>query len=229
MDNNLRILDIPKKERPTEKLIKFGPETLADQELIAVLLRCGTKGENVLKLSRRILNEVNGLNGILNISYSDVIDIKGVKKVKAAQLLALSELFKRFNNLKSNIDTVNISCPKDIANMLMIEMSSLNQEILKLIVLNTKNKIIKIKDIFKGTLDSSIVHPREIYSEAVKSGGASIIICHNHPSGDPSPSREDINITLRIKECGKILGISLLDHIIIGNEKYISLKEKGIM
>ena len=138
-------------------------------------------------------------------------------------------MFKRFNNLKSNINNVNISSPKDIANMLMIEMSSLNQEVLRLIVLNTKNSIIKIKDVFKGTLDSSIVHPRELYAEAVKSGGASIIICHNHPSGDPSPSKEDINITLRIKECGKILGINLLDHIIIGNEKYISLKEKGIM
>ena len=113
--------------------------------------------------------------------------------------------------------------------MLMIEMTDYNQEILKLIVLNTKNGIIKIKDVFKGTLDSSIVHPREIYAEALKSGGASIVICHNHPSGDPSPSREDINITLRIKECGKILGINLLDHIIIGNKKYISLKEKGII
>ena len=229
MDNNLRILDIPKEERPIEKLINFGAETLDNQELLAVILRCGTRGENALELSRRILNEVNGLNGILNISYADVVKIKGIKDVKGAQILALSELFKRFNSLKSNINNVNISSPRDIANMLMIEMSSLNQEVLRLIVLNTKNSIIKIKDVFKGTLDSSIVHPRELYAEAVKSGGASIIICHNHPSGDPSPSKEDINITLRIKECGKILGINLLDHIIIGNRKYISLKEKGIM
>ena len=229
MDNNLKISDIPKEERPIEKLINFGAETLDNQELLSVILRCGTKGESVLELSRRILNQVNGLDGILNISYADVIKIKGVKHVKGAQILALAELFRRFNSLKSNIHRVNVSSPRDIADMLMIEMTDYNQEILKLIVLNTKNGIIKVKDIFKGTLDSSIVHPREIYGEALKSGGASIVICHNHPSGDPSPSREDINITLRIKECGKILGINLLDHIIIGNKKYISLKEKGII
>lgn len=229
MDNNLKILDIPKEERPIEKLANFGADTLSNQELLAIILRCGTRGENVLELSSRILSQVNGLNGILNISYADVIKIKGVKSVKGAQILAVAELFRRFNSLKSNINETFIVSSKDISNMLMIEMADLNQEVLKLIVLNTKNKVIKVRDIFRGTLDSSIVHPREIYSEALKCGGASIIICHNHPSGDPSPSREDINITLRIKECGRILGINLLDHIILGNKKYISLKEKGII
>lgn len=228
MDNNLKILDIPKDERPIERLVKFGAETLTNQELLAIILRCGTRGENVLELSGRILGEVNGINGILNISYADVMKIKGIKKVKGSQILAVGELFRRFNSLKSN-SKIKISSPKDIADMLMIEMADLNQEILKLIVLNTKNNIIKIKDIFRGTLDSSIVHPREIYCEAIKSSGSSILICHNHPSGDPSPSKEDINITLRIKECGQIIGINLLDHIIIGNGQYISLKEKGII
>ena len=228
MDNNLKISNIPKDERPREKLIKFGPESLSNKELLAVILRCGTRGENILSLSDRILSEVSGLDGLLNISFDDAMKIKGIKEGKASQILALSELFKRFNTLRAN-SMSSISRPQDVADMLINEMKSLNQEVLKLLVLNTKNKIIKIKDVFKGTLNSSIVHPREIYSEAIKSGGASIIICHNHPSGDPTPSGEDINITLRIKECGNIIGINLLDHIIVGDKKYISLKEKGII
>lgn len=228
MDNNLKISNIPKDERPREKLIKFGPESLSNKELLAVILRCGTRGENILSLSDRILSKVNGLDGLLNISFDDAMKIKGIKEGKASQILALSELFKRFNTLRAN-SMSSISRPQDVADMLVNEMKSLSQEVLKLLVLNTKNKIIKIKDVFKGTLNSSIVHPREIYSEAIKSGGASIIICHNHPSGDPTPSDEDINITLRIKECGNIIGINLLDHIIVGDKKYISLKEKGII
>lgn len=229
MDNNLKITDIPRVERPVEKLIAFGPDILTNSELLAIILRCGIKGENVLTLSKRVLAELDGLDGIKEVSYAQITKIKGIKKVKGAQILALAELFNRINTLRTNIEKIRIKSPKDIADMLINEMSSLNQEILKLIVLNTKNKVIKVRDVFKGSLNSSIVHPREIYCEAIKSGGASIIICHNHPSGDPSPSKEDINITLRIKECGKIIGIELLDHIIIGDKKYISLKEKGII
>lgn len=228
MDNNIKISDIPSSERPIEKLMNFGADTLSNQELLAVILRCGTKGQNILTLSEKILSEVHGLNGILNVTYDDIKRIKGVKTVKASQILALAELFRRFNTLKAD-NKITIRSSKDVAEMLMIEMADLNQEILKLIILNTKNKIIKIKDVFKGTLNSSLVHPREIFCEAIKSSGASIIICHNHPSGDPNPSEEDINITVRIKECGKIIGINLLDHIIIGDKKYSSLKEKGII
>ncbi|MGG7176796.1 RadC family protein [Clostridium paraputrificum] len=229
MDNNLKIMDIPIEERPIEKLISFGADTLSNSELLAIILRCGVRGENVLTLSQRILSKLDGINGILNASYKDVTSIKGVKDVKGSQILALAELFRRFNTLKANADRISINSPRDIGNMLMGEMAYLNQEVLKLIILNTKNKIIKVKDVFKGSLNSSIVHPREIYCEAIKCGGASIIICHNHPSGDPSPSKEDINITLRIKECGKIIGIDLLDHIILGDKDFISLKEKGII
>lgn len=229
MNNNLRIIDIPQNERPVEKLITFGAETLNNSELLAIILRSGVKGENVLSLSQRVLGELNGLNGLLNASYKDITSIKGIKEVKASQILALVELGRRLNALKGKADEISINSPQDIGNMLKSEMSGLNQEVLKLIVLNTKNKIIRIKDVFKGTLNTSIVHPREIYSEAIKCGGASIIICHNHPSGDPTPSKEDINITERIKQCGKIVGIELLDHIIVGDQKFLSLKEKGIL
>ena len=229
MDNNLKILDLPLSERPLEKLLSLGAESLNNSELLAIILRCGIKGENILFLSQRILCELQGLDGIMNASYDEITSITGIKKVKASQILAVAELFKRFNTLKSNRIEIGISSPKDISRLLMNEMSCLNQEVLKLVVLNTKNKIIRVKDVFKGSLNTSIVHPREIYSEAIKCGGASIIICHNHPSGDSTPSKEDINITARIKECGKIIGIELLDHIIIGNNEYTSLKEKGII
>ena len=141
----------------------------------------------------------------------------------------MMELFNRFKTLKSQKENLKISSPKDVSTLLINEMSNFKQEVFKLILLNTKNIIIGTKDVFKGTLNSSIVHPREVFKEAVQRGSANIIVCHNHPSGDPNPSKEDIDITLRLKECGNIMGIGLLDHIIIGNNKYVSLKEKGII
>lgn len=229
MNNNVRISDIPENERPIEKMLINGPEVLNNAELLAVILRTGVRGENVVALSTRLLAEVEGLDGLLKSDYAEMTNIKGIKKIKASQLIAMMELFKRFKTLRAQNQNYKISSPKDIADMLMNEMSDLNQEVLKLIMLNTKNNVIGIKDVFKGSLNTSIVHPREIFSEAVKRNSANIIICHNHPSGDPTPSKEDINITIRIKECGSIMGIDLLDHIIIGNTKFVSLKEKGII
>lgn len=229
MQNNIKISDIPKNERPMEKLLKYGADDLANAELLAVLLRSGTKGENIISLSTRLLSDVGGLDGLLHINLEEIKKIKGIKEVKACQIIAMMELFRRFRTLRSQNDDFKISSPKDISMLLINEMNNLNQEVLKLILLNTKNTVIGVKDVFKGSLNSSIVHPREIFREAVQRGSASIIICHNHPSGDPTPSKEDINVTLRIKQCGDLMGIKLLDHIIIGNNNYISLKEKGII
>lgn len=229
MNDYLRILDIPKNERPKEKLLRYGAESLSNPELLAIVLRTGTKGENVLNLSQRIITELNGLNGILNASMKEMTKIKGVKETKASQILAIAELFRRFNSYKSCNEFKRISSPKDVANMLYGEMGTINQEVLKLIILNTKNEVVKIKDVFKGSLNSSLVHPREIFNEAISSSAASIIICHNHPSGDPTPSSEDIKVTTRINQSGDIIGIKLIDHIIIGRNNYVSLKEKGIL
>lgn len=229
MSNNVRISDIPENERPMEKMLINGPEGLNNAELLAIILRTGVRGENVVALSSRLLSEVEGLDGLLNSNYSEMTNIKGIKKIKASQLIAMMELFKRFKTLRTQNQSYKIASPKDIANLLMNEMTDLSQEVLKLIMLDTKNKIVGIKDVFKGSLNTSIVHPREIFSEAIKRKSANIIICHNHPSGDPTPSKEDINITIRLKECGVIMGIGLLDHIIIGNTKFVSLKEKGII
>lgn len=229
MKDNLRIMDIPESERPKEKLLTYGADTLNNSELLAIILRTGTRTENVIDLSERLLKEMDGLDGILDASVGDITSIKGIKSGKASQILALAELFKRFKTLRSGKREIRISSPSDLVDVLEGEMSCLNQEVLKVVLLNTKNCIIGVKDIFKGSLNSSIVHPREIFKAAINKNSASIIICHNHPSGDPAPSKEDINITLRIKECGSIIGIHLLDHIIIGKNKYISLKEEGLI
>lgn len=229
MKDNLRIIDIPESERPKEKLLTYGAETLNNSELLAVILRTGTRSENVISLSERLLKELDGLDGILDANISEITNIKGIKSGKASQILALAELFKRFKTIRSGKRKIKISCPGDLAEVLQGEMSCLSQEILRVVLLNTKNCIIGVKDIFTGSLNNSIVHPREIFKAAINKNSASIIICHNHPSGDPTPSSEDINITLRIKECGSIIGIQLLDHIIIGNNKYISLKEEGLI
>jgi DNA repair protein RadC len=229
MQNNIKINDIPKNERPMEKLLMYGAEDLSNAELLAVLLRSGTRGENIVSLSTRLLYDVGGLDGLLYINIEEIKKLKGIKDVKACQIIAMVELFKRFRTLKSQKDNFKVSSPKDISMLLVNEMNNLNQEVLKVILLNTKNIVIGIKDVFKGSLNSSIVHPREIFKEAVQRGSANIIICHNHPSGDPTPSKEDIDVTLRIKQCGDLMGIKLLDHIIIGNSNYISLKEKGII
>lgn len=166
---------------------------------------------------------------MLSAGIEDFLQINGIKKAKASRLIALCELTKRINSYRGTAEEIKITEPRIVANILMNEMQNLPQEVLKLIILNTKNVVISIKEVFKGSLNSSIVHPREIFSEALKKNAASIIICHNHPSGDPTPSKEDINITLRIKECGKIIGIELLDHVIIGNGNYASMKEKSII
>jgi len=228
MEQFLRITDLPESERPRERLLKYGAEALSNGELLAIILRTGTAKENIINLSNRIIKECGGLNGLLNSSSEEFMDLKGIGEAKAAQLLALAEISQRFKTFKAG-EEHKISEPRDAAELVMDTMRNLKQEHLKLIMLNTKNVVIGIKDISIGSLNSSIVHPREVFCEAIKKSSASIIICHNHPSGDPSPSNEDINVTQRLKESGKLIGIELLDHIIIGDGKYISLKEKGIL
>ncbi|EJO5346445.1 DNA repair protein RadC [Clostridium botulinum] len=228
MNNNFKMKDLPKNERPQERLIRYGAETLSNSELLAVILRVGTKSQNILILANSLIKETGGLDQLFNQSIEELTKIKGIGVTKAVQVLALSELCKRFKTYKSG-NEYKITTPLDVSNLVMEDMKYLKQEKLKIIILNTKNIVTYTKDVFIGTLNSSIVHPREIFCEAVKKCGASIIICHNHPSGDPTPSKEDINITLRLKECGKLIGIDLLDHIIIGENKHVSLKQKGII
>lgn len=228
MINTLKIMDLPENERPRERLYMYGAKALSNSELLAVLLRTGSGKENIVNLSSRLLTSSGGLNGLLNQSMEELQKFEGIGLAKAAQITALAELSKRFNSYKSGEKYV-ISKPYDAAKLLMSEMQSLDKEVLKVILLNTKNLVLKISEVSVGSLNSSIVHPREVFNEAILKHSASIIICHNHPSGDPTPSNEDISITKRLLEGGKLLGIELIDHIIIGHGVYVSLKEKGIL
>jgi len=215
-------INLPKEEQPKERLLKFGETHLSNQELLSLIL--GTDDE----ISKKVLAEFEGLSLLKEATIEELTSLKGVGTAKAASLIASIELGKRMNQYKSN-DKFIIRSPKDAADYVMEEMRNLNQENLVVLFLNTKNHIIHKQTIFVGSLDSSIVHPREIFRESVKRSANSLIILHNHPSGDPAPSRQDIEVTKRLKNCGDMMGTPILDHVIIGNRKFTSLKEKGYL
>lgn len=222
----LMLRDVHLEDRPRERLMRQGAESLSNQELIAILLRTGTKEESVLLLANRVLTVFERLHYLKHATIEEMVAIKGIGEVKAIQLLAAIELGRRLAQ-KQNDEKFTIRSPQDAAAYLMPDMTSLNQEHFVVLFLNIKNQIIHRQTIFIGSLNASIVHPREIFREAVKRSAASIICAHNHPSGVPTPSEEDIEVTKRIEEAGYIMGIELIDHVIIGDHQFISLKEKG--
>lgn len=224
----LMIRDFPEEERPRERFEQSGPESLSNHELIAILLRTGTKEESVLQLSNRLLTNFEGLRLLKDATLDEITAIKGIGKAKAIQVLAAVEIGRRISNLAYD-DRYVIRSPEDCANYVMNDMRFLSQEHFVCLYLNTKNQVLHKKTVFIGSLNASIVHPREVYKEALRRSAASVICLHNHPSGDPTPSREDIEVTKRLVESGKIIGIELLDHLIIGENKFVSLKEKGYL
>ena len=221
--------DIPNAERPYEKCLKQGAEALSDAELLAVLLRTGTKGENVLALAKRLLYEDGGagLLGIHQFSFQSLMKLKGIGKVKAVQILCLSELAKRLS--KASVEPrLRFSSSQSVAEYYMEDLRHRNQEVMKLLLLNSKAELIDETNISKGTVNASLVTPRELFVEALKKEAVSMILLHNHPSGDPTPSRDDILTTKRISECGLLIGIELLDHI-IRNNCYVSFQEENLL
>ncbi|WP_307513736.1 MULTISPECIES: RadC family protein [Bacillaceae] len=227
-ENRLMIRDFPQDERPRERMIQSGAASLSNQELLAILLRTGTKSESVLQLSNRLLNQFDGLNLLKDASLEEITKTKGIGLAKAVQIMAAVEFGRRISNLAFD-DRYSIRSPEDGANYVMNDMRFLAQEHFVCLYLNTKNQVLHKQTIFIGSLNASIVHPREVFKEAFRRSAASIICIHNHPSGDPTPSREDIEVTKRLVECGRIIGIDILDHLIIGEKKFISLKEKGYL
>ena len=222
--------DIPNAERPYEKCLKQGAEALSDAELLAVLLRTGTKGENVLALAKRLLYQDGGagLLGIHQFSFQSLMKLKGIGKVKAVQILCLSELAKRLS--KASVEPrLRFSSSQSVAEYYMEDLRHRNQEVMKLLLLNSKAELIDETNISKGTVNASLVTPRELFVEALKKEAVYMILLHNHPSGDPTPSRDDILTTKRISECGLLIGIELLDHIIIGNNCYVSFQEENLL
>lgn len=229
VEKNYTIKDLPFSERPREKIINYGVESLSNAELLAVLIRTGDKSQTAIEVSQNLLKIDNrGLACLVDISLEDLMKIKGIGECKACQILSAIEIGKRIRTRNTH-DKIKIDSPTKIVNLMMDELRYLKQEHFKIVLLDTKNQIIKIENISVGTLNASIVHPRDVFNAAIKRHANSMILLHNHPSGDPSPSQEDINITNRLIEVGEIIGIKVLDHIIIGDNRYISFKEKNLI
>ena len=222
----MKMQDIPKTERPREKMIAKGAQNLKDEELLAVLLRTGREGKNVLGVAKQILTRYSKKR-LLKLTYEDLIKIKGIDSAKACTILAASELVKRV--LKIGESTLPIiRSTKDVTAQ-AVYMRDKVREHLMAIYLNARNEMVWKKPIFAGTLNANLVHPREIFAEALKQNAASVILVHNHPSGDAEPSQDDLEITKRIQEAGKIMGIDVLDHVIITKNKVFSFKDKKLI
>lgn len=222
------IRDMPVEERPRERLLKEGAFCLSNAELLAILLRTGTKSQSVIHLAQSILKKTEGLKELNEITIEELLEFDGIGESKAIQIHASIELGRRI--AKSNhIKTNSILSPEDGFTYLSTEMKHLSQEHFVVLFLDTKNYILGKKTIFIGSLNRAIVHPREVFKEAIKRSSAAIICAHNHPSGDPTPSAQDIQLTHRLEEVGELIGIKILDHLIIGEECFISLKEKGYL
>ncbi|MDS1029398.1 DNA repair protein RadC [Bacillota bacterium LX-D] len=228
MEYHLTIKELPDELRPRERIVQAGPEALSNTELLAILLRTGSQKQSALELANQILREAEGLSFLVTASLEELTAIPGIGVAKAAQIKAAVEIGRRLSAYRIE-PKVTIQSPDTAANLLMDEMRFLDREYFKTLFLNTKNHVLGLETISIGSLNSSIVHPRELFKQAVKKSAAAIILAHNHPSGDPTPSREDIDVTKRLIEAGKIMGIEVLDHIIIGNGTYVSLKERGQM
>lgn len=224
MGENIFIRDISEDERPRERLLKKGEKYLSNSELLAIILGTGTKKKSSIDLANEIITTFGGIKYLSNISAEQLSLIKGVGLAKASNIIAALELGKRVA-VASKEEGFKISSPQDVGNIYMDEMMHLKKEIFKIVLLDTKNKIISDKIISEGSLNASIVHPREVFIEAIKKSSNKIILIHNHPSGEIEPSSEDKAITRRLVEAGKIIGIEVLDHVIIGNHKFYSFKE----
>ena len=220
----MKIHDLPEQNRPRERFLKHGPEALSDAELFAILLRTGSPNENVIDMSNRLIKEY-GLNNLFDCSLKELQEIKGIGPSKAMQILAMDELGKRHSQAKKPIK--KISCAKDVFDLFHERLKDKKQEYFYILMLNTQNRIVGEQLIGKGILDASIIHPREVFKPAIKNSCSKIVLVHNHPSGDPEPSSEDKEITEKLAKTGDELGIKVLDHVIIGNNKLWSWRENN--
>lgn len=218
---------LPRGDLPREQLIAHGAAAVKTQDLIAILLRTGTRGETVLQLSERLLREYNGIGGLARQSISGLTRVKGVGQAKAIGLAAALELGRRMMIESPEIRPA-IKSPQDAAN-LFSDMSTLEQEVMRTLLLDTKNRVLGMPTVYRGSLHTTVIRINELFREAVRQNCAAIIVAHNHPSGDPTPSPEDIAVTREIVQAGKILDIDVLDHVVVGaGQKYVSLKERGL-
>jgi DNA repair protein RadC len=225
---SVTIHEMREEDRPRERLIHYGPSALSNAELVAILLRTGNAQVSALGLAELLLRDCGGLKGLMTADLNTLQQVKGIGQAKSVEIAATAELGRRLAKF-TPFESVIIRKPEDAVGVLQSDLRDERQEVFKALLLDTKNKVIKNVEISRGTLDSSLVHPREVFAPAVSAIAASIIVAHNHPSGDPTPSSEDIQVTSRLVEAGRILGIDVLDHLVIGHNRWVSLKERGLM
>jgi DNA repair protein RadC len=223
-----RVKDWPEGERPRERLIKYGADKLSDAQLLAIILRTGSDAGGVMELSLTLLETFRDLRSIDNASIAELSALKGLGTAKIAQLKAAFELGKRL--MSGSVDGKPVfSSSYALYTYFAPRFNNLKKEYFIAVLLDTKNRLIREYKVSEGTLTNSLIHPREAFKEAIKESAASVIFVHNHPSGDPAPSRDDINVTERLRAAGDIIGIAVLDHLIIGDGRYVSFREKGII
>lgn len=225
MDESFKIRELPASARPRERLQEMGAGKLSDTELLAVIIGKGVKGENVLRMAERLLKEFGSLRDIANASVEQLSKFKGIGLAKATQIKAGLELGRRVDKQSAlRMEKPLIKKPADIQALLQGELRDKNKECFILVMLDTRSRLIKCAEVSSGSLDASVVHPREVFKEAISASAASVILAHNHPSGNPEPSDDDIRLTKRLIEAGKIIDINVLDHIIIGAKEPFSMK-----
>lgn len=222
------IHDLPVVDRPRERLQSLGSENLSAIELLALIMGRGIRGESVMVTAQRLLDKFGDFRGIAEASVEELCTVKGIKSAKACQLKAVFEMANRWDKLKARGDGLTIKSPEEAYYELRDKSRGQMKEHFWAILLDTRNKVIKSVEISVGSLDTSIVHPRELFKEAISASASSIIAAHNHPSGNPEASQDDIKLSRRLKEAGELIGIEIIDHIIIGDGKYISLKREGL-
>ncbi len=222
-----RITDLAADERPRERLAHLGPQALSTSELLAILLRVGVAGENAVQVGQRLLATFGGLCGLHRAPFDELCNQHGIGEAKAAQIKAAIELGRRLA-LESPEERPMVNSPADAAALVAYEMSALEQEHLRVILLDTRNRVLDIVEVYKGSINSSQVHVGELFKQAIRRNAAALIVVHNHPSGDPTPSPDDVAVTRAIVQAGKLLDVSVLDHMVIGQGRWVSLKERGL-
>ena len=222
-----RITDLHEAERPRERLEQLGPQALANAELIAILLRVGVPGENVVQVAQRLLQQFGGLSGLHRAPFEELVAQHGIGEAKAAQIKAAIELGRRLT-LEAPEERPTINSPADAAALVQYEMSALEQEHLRVFLMDTKNHVLDIVEVYRGSVNMSQVRVGEVFKTAIRRNATAVIVVHNHPSGDPTPSPDDVAVTRALVQAGKLLDVDVLDHLIIGQGRFVSLKERGL-
>jgi len=222
-----RITDLATEERPRERLVHLGPQALAASELLAILLRVGVPGENAVQMGQRLLKDFGGISGLQRAPLEELCNQRGIGEAKAAQIKAAIELDRRLT-LESPEERPVVNSPADAAALVAYEMSALEQEHLRVILLDTRNRVLEIVEVYIGSVNSSQIHVGEIFKAAIRRNAPALIVVHNHPSGDPTPSPDDAVVTRAIVQAGKLLDVDVLDHMVIGQGRWASLKERGL-